>query len=74
MTTTITAHHRHHPRPDEVDREEPDVPEQESLDDNRDQVRRAVAERVERWSTEVSSDVGDSHDKGEATLCVGEAA
>jgi hypothetical protein len=42
--------------------------------DPRDQVRRAMTDRVTEWSPDRSFDVGDSHDKGEPSLCVGEAA
>ncbi len=42
--------------------------------DRREQARRATIERVAEWSPARSFDLGDSHDKGEPSLCVGEAA
>ncbi len=40
----------------------------------RERARRAVIDRVAEWSPARSADPGDSHDKGEPSLCVGEAA
>jgi hypothetical protein len=39
-----------------------------------DRVAQATMERVTEWSPDRTVDPGDSHDKGEASLCVGEAA
>jgi hypothetical protein len=46
----------------------------ERISDRRERARQAVAVRVAEWSPDRSVDVGDSHDKGEPSLCVGEAA
>jgi hypothetical protein len=46
----------------------------EPISDRRERARRAVAEQVADWSPDRSVDLGDSHDKGEPSLCVGEAA
>jgi hypothetical protein len=46
----------------------------ERISDSREQARQAVAEQVAEWSPDRGVDVGDSHDKGEPSLCVGEAA
>jgi hypothetical protein len=35
---------------------------------------RATASRQEEWSSDRVLDPGDAHDKGEPSLCVGEAA
>jgi hypothetical protein len=35
---------------------------------------RATASRHEEWSSDRVLDPGDTHDKGEPSLCVGEAA
>jgi hypothetical protein len=35
---------------------------------------RATAARQQEWSSDRVVDQGDTHDKGEASLCVGEAA
>jgi hypothetical protein len=35
---------------------------------------RATSARQQEWSSERALDQGDSHDKGEESLCVGEAA
>jgi len=35
---------------------------------------RATASRQEEWSSDRVIDPGDTHDKGEPSLCVGEAA
>ena len=35
---------------------------------------RATTARAEAWSSDRVLDPGDSHDKGESSLCVGEAA
>ncbi len=35
---------------------------------------RATTARQEAWSSDRELDPGDTHDKGEASLCVGEAA
>ena len=35
---------------------------------------RATAARQQAWSSDRVLDQGDTHDKGEASLCVGEAA
>lgn len=37
-------------------------------------VAAAVRARHEDWSAAVTADPGDAHDKGEDSLCVGEAA
>lgn len=50
------------------------MPEREPPAEHRERTRRAVEERVAQWSPELSFAAGDSHDKGEASLCVGEAA
>lgn len=42
--------------------------------DRRDATRPLVDERVAQWSPEATYAAGDSHDKGEPSLCVGEAA
>ena len=42
--------------------------------DHRDRVAQATMDRVTEWSPDRTVDPGDSHDKGEASLCVGEAA
>jgi hypothetical protein len=42
--------------------------------DSRQRARQAVADQVADWSPDRSVDAGDSHDKGEQSLCVGEAA
>ncbi len=34
----------------------------------------ATAARAEHWASDGTLDPGDTHDKGEASLCVGEAA
>jgi hypothetical protein len=39
-----------------------------------DGARRALSLRAEDWSSDRVLDPGDSHDKGEQSLCVGEAA
>ena len=39
-----------------------------------DWARRATAVRAEEWSSDRVLDPGDSHVKGEQSLCVGEAA
>jgi len=39
-----------------------------------DRARQAANERAAEWSSDRVLDPGDSHDKGEASLCVGEAA
>ena len=36
--------------------------------------RRAASDRAAEWSSDRVLDPGDSHDKGEQSLCVGEAA
>jgi len=36
--------------------------------------RRAASDRVAEWSSDRVLDPGDTHDKGEQSLCVGEAA
>ncbi len=35
---------------------------------------RATMARQQEWSSDRELDPGDTHDKGEASLCVGEAA
>ncbi len=35
---------------------------------------RATSARLQEWSSDRVLDQGDTHDKGEASLCVGEAA
>ncbi len=35
---------------------------------------RATSDRVAQWSSDRIIDPGDTHDKGEPSLCVGEAA
>ena len=35
---------------------------------------RATRARQQEWSSDRELDLGDTHDKGEASLCVGEAA
>ena len=35
---------------------------------------RATMARQQEWSSDRELDLGDAHDKGEASLCVGEAA
>ena len=39
-----------------------------------DWAERATAARQREWSSDRVVDPGDTHDKGEASLCVGEAA
>ncbi len=39
-----------------------------------DWARRATNERAAEWSSDRVLDPGDAHDKGEPSLCVGEAA
>jgi hypothetical protein len=39
-----------------------------------DWARRATTERAAEWSSDRILDPGDTHDKGEPSLCVGEAA
>jgi hypothetical protein len=39
-----------------------------------DWARRATDERAAEWSSDRVLDPGDTHDKGERSLCVGEAA
>ena len=39
-----------------------------------DWARRATSERAAEWSSDRVLDPGDTHDKGERSLCVGEAA
>jgi hypothetical protein len=47
----------------------------ETVDTSRfDRVAQATLDRVTEWSPDRTVDPGDSHDKGEASLCVGEAA
>ena len=48
----------------------------DGLDDRAgsDWARRAASERAAQWSSDQVVDPGDSHDKGERSLCVGEAA
>jgi hypothetical protein len=41
---------------------------------SRTRAREILVERIADWSPERSLDSGDSHDKGELSLCVGEAA
>ncbi len=36
--------------------------------------RQAVSARAEDWASDRMLDPGDTHDKGEPSLCVGEAA
>jgi len=36
--------------------------------------RQAASDRAAEWSPDRVQDPGDSHDKGEPSLCVGEAA
>jgi len=36
--------------------------------------RRAASDRAAEWSSDRAIDPGDTHDKGEQSLCVGEAA
>jgi hypothetical protein len=36
--------------------------------------RRAASDRAAAWSSDRALDPGDTHDKGEQSLCVGEAA
>ena len=36
--------------------------------------RRAASDRATEWSSDRVLDPGDTHDKGEQSLCVGEAA
>lgn len=50
------------------------MPEPERPARDRERTRRAVEERVAAWSPDLSFAAGDNHDKGEASLCVGEAA
>ncbi len=40
----------------------------------RDAVTAAARARTAGWSADAAVDLGDQHDKGEASLCVGEAA
>lgn len=54
--------------------EEHPMPEPERPARDRERTRRAVEERVAAWSPDLSFAAGDNHDKGEASLCVGEAA
>ena len=50
-------------------------PGRDTVDGSRfDRVAQATRERVTEWSSDRTVDPGDSHDKGEASLCVGEAA
>jgi hypothetical protein len=48
----------------------------EGLDATRgpDWARQAASERAAEWSPDRVLDPGDTHDKGERSLCVGEAA
>jgi hypothetical protein len=50
----------------------------EFLHDDREEFRRrsaeAISARVEDWASDRMLDPGDTHDKGEPSLCVGEAA
>lgn len=48
----------------------------DALDDNvePDGARLADRGRAAEWSSDRALDPGDSHDKGERSLCVGEAA
>ncbi len=39
-----------------------------------DWARQAASDRAAAWSSDRVADPGDSHDKGEPSLCVGEAA
>ena len=39
-----------------------------------DPVVRATVARADQWSSDRTIDPGDTHDKGELSLCVGEAA
>jgi hypothetical protein len=39
-----------------------------------ERVAQATQARVDEWSSDVVVDLGDSHEKGEPSLCVGEAA
>ena len=39
-----------------------------------DWAERATAARQREWSSDRELDPGDTHEKGEASLCVGEAA
>ncbi len=39
-----------------------------------DWARRATSQRAAEWSSDRVLDPGDVHDKGEQSLCVGEAA
>jgi hypothetical protein len=39
-----------------------------------EQVAQATRARVDEWSSDRVVDPGDSHEKGEPSLCVGEAA
>jgi hypothetical protein len=39
-----------------------------------EQVAQATRARVEEWSSDRAVDPGDIHEKGEPSLCVGEAA
>jgi hypothetical protein len=39
-----------------------------------DWAHRATSDRVAQWSSDRIIDPGDTHDKGEPSLCVGEAA
>jgi hypothetical protein len=40
----------------------------------RERVAQATRARVDEWSSDRVVDPGDSHEKGEPSLCVGEAA
>ncbi len=42
--------------------------------EHHEQARRATLDRVAEWSPDRSFDLGDTHNKGEPSLCVGEAA
>ncbi len=42
--------------------------------DHLDRAAQATMDRVTEWSPDRTVDPGDRHDKGEASLCVGEAA
>jgi hypothetical protein len=42
--------------------------------ENRERARQAMIEQVAHWSPDRGLDLGDTHDKGESSLCVGEAA
>lgn len=71
----MQQHERQHEQRDEQGRDE--RPQDDGVPGGQSpsgSVARATAQRRDEWASDRILDPGDSHSKGEASLCVGEAA